>query len=197
MPDRGEYTTMPPTASYSVSHSLAPEDASDALITATDPTNIIMDDVVEPNQSSQAGYHAEFSSASPSSASSRWSMSPVLGSMYARSASSPLPTRYLRDLKRLESLFGGTSPRGVRNLNEIIELGDSFLKKDAVRFIESFRHNWGQDGLWDRAPLSNPIAGSSVVENVLGAFGSPRVLGMTMLWIRLGSEWRGFSFTII
>lgn len=146
--------------------------ASAALATAADsnePTNTIMTDVAETPLpgSSQAKPHTEFSSASPSQASSNWSLSPVLDSMYASSASSPPPIRYLRDVKRLDSLYGGTSPRGVNNIPEIITLGGTSLREDAVHFRETFRHSWGQHGLWNRAPLSNPTTGSSVVESVL------------------------------
>jgi hypothetical protein len=100
----------------------------------------------------------------------------VHDSMFPWSAS-PLPTRYLRDFKRLESLYGGTSPRGLKNIHEIIQLGDSLFREDVVRFIESFRHSWGQDGLWDRAPLSNPLTGNSVVENVLRSLRCAETIG--------------------
>ncbi|KAF1963995.1 hypothetical protein BU23DRAFT_576041 [Bimuria novae-zelandiae CBS 107.79] len=171
MPDR-EDTTMVPTASGSTPDSPTSENASNTLAIAADSnesTNTIMNDVAETPLpgSSQAEAHTKFSSASPSQASSNWSLSPVLDSMYAWSASSPPPTRYLRDVKRLDSLYGGTSPHGVNNIPEIITLGDSFLRVDAVHFIESFRHSWGQDGLWDCVPLSNLTTGSLVVENVL------------------------------
>jgi len=132
MPDRGEDTTVAPTASHSTPHSptlATSENTSDTLTTAADsnePTNTIMIDVVT-------------ASASPSQVSN-WSLSPVLDSMYEWSASSPPRTRYLRDMKRLDSLYGGSSSRGLKNITEIITLGDSFLREDAVRFIESFRH---------------------------------------------------------
>jgi hypothetical protein len=70
-------------------------------------------------------------------------------------------------VKRLDSLYGGSSSRGLKNIEEIIKLGDSFLREDAVSFIESLRHRWGREGLWYRAPLSNPTTGSSVVERML------------------------------
>jgi hypothetical protein len=70
-------------------------------------------------------------------------------------------------VKRLDSLYGGSSARGVKNIQEIIKLGDSFLREDAVSFIESFRHGWGREGLWYRPPLSNPTTGSSIVERML------------------------------
>ena len=176
MLDHGEDTTVAPTASCSTSHSPTlptSENASDTLTTAADskePTESITIDMEETNRlpwSSQAERHTEFSSASPSHASSNWSPSPVVDSMYTWSASSPLPTRYLRDVKRLDSLYGGSSARGVKNIQEIIKLGDSFLREDAVSFIESFRHGWGQEGLWYRTPLSNPTTGSSIVERML------------------------------
>ncbi|KAF2177819.1 hypothetical protein K469DRAFT_719477, partial [Zopfia rhizophila CBS 207.26] len=65
------------------------------------------------------------------------------------------------------SLYGGRSAHGLKNTSEIIELSDSFLREDAVSFIESFRHGWGREGLWYRPPLSNPTTGSSVVERML------------------------------
>ncbi|KAF1976462.1 hypothetical protein BU23DRAFT_551420 [Bimuria novae-zelandiae CBS 107.79] len=135
MSDRGEDTAVVPTPSCSMSYIPTlptSKNASDTLTTAADsnePTNTIMDDVAETPLlgSSQAEPYTEFSSASPSQASSNWSLSPVHDSMYAWSASSPPPTCYLRDLRRLDSLYGGSSPRGLKNAGEIIELSDSFL----------------------------------------------------------------------
>ena len=116
------------------------ENASDRLTAAADsnePANNIMSDVAEttpPSRSPQAERHTECSLASPSRTPSNWSLSPVLDSMYTWSASSPPPTRYLRDVKRVDSLYGGSSARGIKNTSKIIELGDSFLREKAVTF---------------------------------------------------------------
>lgn len=129
-----------------------------------------MSDVAETtplSRSSQAERLTECSSASPSQAPSNWSLSPVLDSMYAWSASSPPPTHYLRSVKRLDALYGGSFARGVKNTNKIIKLGDAFLREDTVSFIESIRNRWRPEGLWYRPPLSNPTTGSSVVEKML------------------------------
>ncbi|KAH7088043.1 hypothetical protein FB567DRAFT_330237 [Paraphoma chrysanthemicola] len=90
MPDR-EDTTMVPTANGSTSHSPTlptSENASDTLASAADsnePTNTIMMDLAETPLpgSFQSEPHTEFSSMSPSQASSNWCLSPVLDSMYA------------------------------------------------------------------------------------------------------------------
>ena len=153
MPDHGEDTTVAPTTSYSTPHNPTlptSENTGDTLTTAADsnePTNTVMNDPAErtPPPCSQAEPHTELSSSSPSQASSNWSLSPVVDSMYEWPASPR--TRYLRDMKRLDSLYRGSSSRGLKNIADIIKLGDSFLREDAVRFIESFRHSWGQDGL--------------------------------------------------
>lgn len=111
--------------------------------------------------------HVEGSSASPSQASSTWSLSLVLDSIYTWSASLPPPTRFLRSLKRLDSLYGGSSICGLKNKHEIIKLGDLFLREDAESFIESFWYRWRQDGLWHRSPLSNQTTDRSVTEKML------------------------------
>lgn len=81
-------------------------------------------------------------------------------SRYIWSASSPPFTQYLQSFKQLDSQYGGTSKHGLQNLNEIIELGDHFLRIDAVSFIHSLRYRCSQNGLWYRPLLSNPTTGS-------------------------------------
>ncbi|ORX95380.1 hypothetical protein BCR34DRAFT_669461 [Clohesyomyces aquaticus] len=176
MLDRSEDITGALTASCSMSHSLTlptSGNTCDTLPTTTDsnkPATDIMSDVAETSPlpwSSQAERHTECSTASPSQTSSSWSLSPVVDSMYAWSASLVPPTHYLRSVKQLDRLYGGSSARGLRNLGEIIEIGDSFLREDAGSFIQSIRHRWGREGLWYRSPLSNPNIGDSVAERML------------------------------
>lgn len=169
MLDCGEDTTVAPMASTVVQSSMP----SIFKNTGNTPTATDLSDPANSSTSNMAGTplsqvvcHTECSSESPSQASSRWSMSPVLDSRYAWSASSPLPTRYLRDLKRLDSLYGGSSTRGLQNIPEIINIGDHFLREDVVNFVETFRQGRGLEGLWYRVPLSNPSTGSSVVERM-------------------------------
>ncbi|KAF2179325.1 hypothetical protein K469DRAFT_694041 [Zopfia rhizophila CBS 207.26] len=97
-----------------------------------------------------------------------WQSRPV-GSALRLTAPETADSRYLRSVKRLDSLYGGRSAHGLKNTSEIIELGDSFLREDAVSFIESFRHGWGREGLWYRLPLSNPTTDSSIVERMLNS----------------------------
>jgi len=66
-------------------------------------------------------------------------MSPVLDSRYAWSAWSLLPTSYLRDFKRLDLLYGGTSACELKNIQDNINLGDRFLREDVVNVVETFR----------------------------------------------------------
>ena len=155
MPDTDEDTDVAPTAASSppISPTLSTSgNTNNALTTAAEPVKNTMSDMAE---------------ASPSQTSSNWSLSPILDSMYTWSASSPPPTRYLRFVKQLDSLYGGCSANGLRNISDIIKLGDSFLRDDAVDFIESLRRGWGREGLWYRPTLKNPTIGSSVVERML------------------------------
>ncbi|KAJ6280800.1 hypothetical protein J3E71DRAFT_241095 [Bipolaris maydis] len=92
--------------------------------------------------------------------SSAWNLSPAHDSRYIWSASSPPLTQYLQAFERLDSQYGGNSKHGLRNLNQIIELGDHFLRRDAVAFVHSLRYRCSQSGLWYRPPLSNPMTGS-------------------------------------
>ena len=110
--------------------------------------------------------HIEPASLSPSQTSSNWGLSPVHDSIYTWSTSSLPPTHFLWALKQLDSQYGGHSRHGLRNIPEIIEIGDSFLREDGASFIESFRHEWEQRGLWNRPQLSNPITSSNIAERI-------------------------------
>ena len=157
--------TLPMSGNASETPNVLPT-AGDSNVAVND----IMNDVVETAYlpwPSQTERHTDSSSVSPSQISSKWSLSPVHDSMYTWSASSPPPTHFLRALKQLDSQYGGRSKHGLKNIPQIIQLGDLFLREDAVSFIESFCHGWEQKGLWYRPPLSNPTTGSSLVEKML------------------------------
>jgi hypothetical protein len=130
--------------------------------TAGDST-LVLDDIINgveetPCLPPQTERH---SSVAPSQDSSTWSLSPTHDSVYPWSELSPPPTHFLRALKQLDLQYG------LKNVPEIIELSDHFLREDAVSFIDSFRNRCCQSGLWYRPPLSNPVNGSSLVERTL------------------------------
>jgi hypothetical protein len=55
------------------------------------------------------------------------------------------------------------------SLEEIIRLGDSFLQVDIRTHLESLRHAWPAEGLWNRQPLSNPMCGQTRVEKLFNS----------------------------
>jgi len=73
------------------------------------------------------------------------------------SASSLPPTEYLQAFKQLESHDGDNSKYGLK---QIVKLSDNLLRIDAISFIYSLYYRCGQNGLWYRPSLGNPMTGS-------------------------------------
>ena len=84
------------------------------------------------------------------------------------SAPVPRQSRFCRVRATLTSIYGDTTQHGLtpEGIEQIIRLGDSFLRVDIRSFLESFRHAWPADGLWNRQPLSNPTYGQTRIEKL-------------------------------
>jgi hypothetical protein len=69
----------------------------------------------------------------------------------------------------LAAMFGNKTQHWLTqdSIEEIIRLGDCFLRVDIISFLEFFRHTWPADGLWDRQPLSKPTHGQTRIEKLL------------------------------
>jgi hypothetical protein len=121
----------------------------------------------------QFEHDTKSASPAPSQISSNWTLSPIIGSMYHFPE---LSTHYHRSFDRLGSLYGGHSKNAVKNINYIIQLGDSFLRTDAASFIETLCDRWDTEGLWYRPALSNPAGDVSVMKRLLRGFHCAEVL---------------------
>jgi hypothetical protein len=68
----------------------------------------------------------------------------------------------------LTSIYGDkTRHRLAReSIDEIIRLGDSFLRVDIRTHLESLRHAWPAEGLWNRQSLSKPAHDQTRVERL-------------------------------
>lgn len=87
------------------------------------------------------------------------------------SASVLRKSRACRVRAALTSIYGVKTRHRLagESLEEIIRLGDSFLQVDIRTHLESLRHAWPAEGLWNRQPLSNPMCGQTRVEKLFNS----------------------------
>jgi hypothetical protein len=85
------------------------------------------------------------------------------------SAPVPRQSRFYRMRASLTSMYGDKTKHGLtqEDMEQIIRLGDSFLRVDIRSFLESLRHAWPAGGLWNRQPLSKPTHGQTWTEKFL------------------------------
>jgi hypothetical protein len=77
-------------------------------------------------------------------------------------------SRFCRVRATLTSIYGDKTRHNLtpEGIEQIIKLGDSFLRVDIRSFLESFRHACPADGLWNRQPLSNSTSSQTRIEKL-------------------------------
>jgi hypothetical protein len=138
-----------------------PNQTPNVLPTASD-SNIEMMNTTDDRLSLDLSFQARLGSISPSLLCSDWDGSPRDHTVFTLPEGTA-KTHWLHSYNQLKRLFGGT----MKQLEDVITIGDSFLQEDAHTFISNFYRRWSLEDPWSRLAIKNPTSRGPLTDKIL------------------------------